>query len=78
MSEFIDPYAPVGESASPDATPETGETSTRHETGVPKGTVKEVLAWVATDKERAAAALEAEEKDETPRKGLIHELKERI
>ena len=41
---------------------------------VPDGTTAEVLAWVGDDKERAQAALDKENADESPRKGLTGEL----
>lgn len=43
---------------------------------VKTGTTKEVLEWVGDDKERARLALEHEEKDSSPRKGLVRELNE--
>lgn len=38
---------------------------------VPKGTVKEVEAWVGDDKERAQAVLVAENESGEPRKSLV-------
>jgi hypothetical protein len=45
---------------------------------VPSGTVPEILTWVGEDKERAQRALEVENADEKPRKGLIKALSELI
>ena len=43
---------------------------------VPEGTVKEILAWVGDNKDRAILALEAENVKESPRKGLVSSLEE--
>ncbi len=43
---------------------------------VPEGTVKEILAWVGDNKDRAILALEAENAKESPRKGLVSSLEE--
>ena len=43
---------------------------------VPEGTVKEILAWVGDNKDRAIFALEAENAKESPRKGLVSSLEE--
>lgn len=53
-------------------TPDTGDDSNV----VPEGTVKEVLEWVGEDKDRAQAALDAENATDEPRKSLIKELGE--
>lgn len=45
---------------------------------VPSGTIKKVLAWVGDDKDRAQAALDAENADESPRKSLVEKLEEMI
>lgn len=45
---------------------------------VPKGTTKEVLEWVGTDRVRAQAALDSEEDSGKPRKTLVEELKEKL
>ena len=41
---------------------------------VPEGSIEVVLAWVGEDKERAAAALEAERAQAKPRSGLLAKL----
>lgn len=41
---------------------------------VPAGTVPEVLTWVGDDKEKAQKALDAENENDKPRKGLVSEL----
>lgn len=43
---------------------------------VPQGTVPEVMTWVGDDKERAQKALDAEQANERPRKGLVSSLEE--
>ena len=43
---------------------------------VPQGTVPEVLTWVGDDKDRAQKALDAENADDKPRKGLVKSLEE--
>lgn len=48
------------------------------ENAVPAGTVPEVLTWVGEDKDRAQQALEVENADEKPRKGLVKSLRELI
>ena len=45
---------------------------------VPQGTTKEVLEWVGDDKDRARAALAAEQASDEPRKGLSKDLEELI
>lgn len=45
---------------------------------VPEGTVKEVLAWVGDDKDKAQRALDAENATGDPRKSLVAELEERL
>ncbi len=76
MLEFIDPFAPKGE-AEQDEQPK-GKSSTHADNGVPKGTIKEVLAWVGDDTERAHQAFDAEYLDDTPRKGLIRQIEEKF
>jgi len=78
-----DPYyaGPTVIDAKPQATPEeapeapvvTVEESYMDE--VPEGSIKTVLAWVGDDKDRAAAALDAE-KDGQQRSTLTKELEE--
>lgn len=41
---------------------------------VPEGTTAEILGWVGDDQDRAQAALDKEEEDDSPRKGLTSEL----
>jgi len=43
---------------------------------VPEGTTAEILQWVGDDKEKAQAALDKENAEERPRKGLTGELEE--
>lgn len=43
---------------------------------VPDGTVPEVLNWVGDDKERAQKALDKENENAKPRKGLVSSLEE--
>ena len=50
--------------------------STSGDSGVPDGTTAEILQWVGDDKEKAQAALDKENADEKPRKGLTGELEE--
>jgi len=45
---------------------------------VPEGTVAETLAWVGDDKNRARAALEAEQAKSSPRTSLVAQLNEKI
>jgi hypothetical protein len=45
---------------------------------VPDGTTAEVLAWVGDDKARAQAALDKENADDSPRKGLTGELEQML
>lgn len=45
---------------------------------VPSGNIKKVLAWVDGDADRARAALEVENQDDTPRSTLISELEDII
>lgn len=45
---------------------------------VPEGTVKEIIAWVGDDTDRAARALETERASNEPRKGLMRQLEEKI
>lgn len=58
------------ESTKPPANPPTTDS------GVPKGTSKEILAWVGDDKARADAALAAEKQSDQPRKRLMFELED--
>jgi hypothetical protein len=44
------------------------------EENVPEGTTAEILAWVGDDKDRAQRALDTENADEKPRKGLTGDL----
>lgn len=76
MSElkFVDPFAPKGGTKAKAPAGAGGPES--HENGVPKGSSKEVLSWVDGDPEKALLALDAEESDDKPRKGLIKELNE--
>lgn len=46
------------------------------ENDVPEGTVPEVLGWVGDDKERAQKALDKENENDKPRKGLVSGLEE--
>lgn len=50
------------------------ETTSQDPNAVPDGTTAEVLAWVGDDEARAQAALDKENADESPRKGLTSEL----
>ena len=62
-----DPFAPVRRDGEPiRRLPRMSE--------VPDGTAIDVLEWVGTDPERAAAALQAEENREKPRKVLMRNL----
>lgn len=45
---------------------------------VPAGTIPEVLTWVGDDKEKAQKALDEENKNEKPRKGLVEELEAKL
>jgi hypothetical protein len=45
---------------------------------VPDGTTAEILQWVGDDKERAQQALDKENADESPRKGLTGELEKKL
>ena len=87
------PFAPIKKAASdPNETvdevtderpeyvePEITETEETTEEKVPEGTAKEVLEWVGDDKDRAQAALDAEEaKGNNGRKGLKRELNEKL
>lgn len=65
------PEAPATEQPTPEPTPEP-----EAELEVPQGTSKEVMEWVGDDKERAAAALAAEQASGEPRKGLTRDLEE--
>jgi len=78
MIEFIDPYAPkdVVKAASTEGTV-LNDSLDLTTSSVPKGTTREILAWVGDDKERAVQALDTEALDNTPRKGLVRELFER-
>lgn len=46
-------------------------------TGVPRGSIREVLKWVGGDKQRAKLAIQAEESG-SKRKTLLSELRERL
>jgi hypothetical protein len=64
----------------------SGEPKTESEPGVeratdvevPEGSVREILAWVGDDHERATEALRVEQARETPRKSLVRELEGRV
>lgn len=71
---FIDPFEPKGEATT--EAPAGSDEVESNENGVPKGSSKEVLEWVGEDQERARQALEAEQSDDKPRKGLVKELEE--
>ena len=43
---------------------------------VPTGSIKEILEWVDGDKDKAQAALDVEQADDKPRRGLVSELNE--
>lgn len=45
---------------------------------VPVGTIPEVLTWVGDDKKKAQKALDAENENEKPRKGLVEELEAKL
>lgn len=81
MSASHNPYAPrVKAPAATVAVEKTEEVQESVETapepqGVPDGPAAEVLEWVGDDKDRAKAALEAEEADQQ-RVGLTKKLKE--
>ena len=75
-----DPFSPkasvpmqVGAETEPDVAKPVA-----HESGVPKGTTKEILEWVGDDKDRAQQALDAEEADDSPRKTLVHDLNKKL
>lgn len=75
--EFIDPFAPFGRVDT--SRQEAEKKATTHsDNGVPKGTSKEVLKWVDGDPEKARLALDAEQADGTPRKGLEKDLQELV
>lgn len=73
---YIDPFAPKGPAV--DVASEGSDGSESHENGVPKGSSKEVLAWVGDDPERALLALEAEQAEDKPRKGLVSDLEDLV
>lgn len=62
---YVAPDAPE-EQAAPAPEPEDSGSEE-----VPTGTINEVKAWVGDDKERAQAALDAENAKETPRSTLV-------
>lgn len=77
-----DPYMaqdaeePVVETTVEPVQPTTEETPAANDKiDVPEGSIKEVLAWVGEDMDKAKAALEAEEAGEN-RKTLVTKLKE--
>lgn len=76
MAHFHDPYR--ASSARGDDAPKAAAVAApqNEEDKVPSGTTKEVLAWVNGDKDRARRALEAEQADSSPRKGVVNELNE--
>jgi hypothetical protein len=57
-----------------ESAPEPQVEEQQTESEVPDGTSAEVLSWVGDDKGRAQAALDKENADESPRKGLTGEL----
>lgn len=58
----------------PELSPEPEELETDEPSGVPSGTIAEVLEWVGDDLGRAGVALTAEQASETPRSTLIASL----
>jgi hypothetical protein len=46
------------------------------EEAVPEGSIKEVLAWVGSDTDKAKRALDAENSSDDPRKTLVKSLTE--
>ncbi len=78
MLEFIDPFVSKGKVEADGRDLPKGKSSTHADNGVPKGTIKEVLAWVGDDTERAHQAFDAEYLDDTPRKGLIRQIEEKF
>lgn len=70
MSGYMDPFAPKRKV---DYSEEVNA-STHSETGVPKGSIKEIMAWVGEDSEKAKLALDVENKDPEPRETLIKKL----
>ncbi len=76
-----DPFAPL--SAAPQQppkiqAPEAAEPTSIDPDAVPEGTIKEVLAWVGDDSDRATRALDAERTSNDPRKGLVRQLEEKL
>lgn len=47
-------------------------------TGVPGGSIQDVLAWVGDDKSRARSAMEAENRKSQPRQSLLSQLNDRV
>lgn len=54
--------------------PTTQPVVTGNPDDVPDGTVPEIMTWVGEDSERAQKALDKEQEDEKPRKGLVAQL----
>lgn len=73
---YIDPFAPKGAAVA--VASDGPDEVESHDNGVPKGSTKEVLEWVGDDPEKALLALEAEQADEKPRKGLVSELEDLV
>ena len=83
MSE-VNPFEPMSDVPDQDEQPrdpnERDEFKPEPEDEVPSGSIKEVLAWVGDDKDKAKQALDAE--NEKPsrdrRKGLLRELGDKL
>jgi hypothetical protein len=80
MAFFHDPYRPQSawgddDNQGPKAASQEPEDEANE---VPTGTTKEILAWAGDDKERAQRALDAENENDEPRKGLVKELNARL
>ncbi|MGC5664935.1 hypothetical protein ACN261_31595 [Micromonospora sp. WMMD723] len=69
------PVDPVGSVPSQPGTPD--QPLTELEAQVPDRTVPDVLAWVGTEPDRAAAAAAVERRRDRPRTGLLDELDKR-
>jgi hypothetical protein len=62
----------VSSGSAPETEPEATEPEAPEESSeVPTGTINEVKAWVGDDKERAQAALDAENEKDNPRSTLV-------
>lgn len=75
MPFFHDPYRPKANQPL-DVDGEAAQTDSKPADNVPSGTTKEVLAWVDGDRDKAQQALDKEQSNNEPRKGLVRELNE--